>query len=436
MRGAPENYRPISITSVISKIMESIVRDAIVAHMVKNNLLTDHQHGFVPGRDCMTQLLLSLEDWTNMIENSEAFDVIYTDFAKAFDSVAHERLMVKLENIGVKGDLLKWIYSFLCGRTQCVKVNGIRSRWKKVLSGIPQGSVIGPLLFVIFINDMPEEVKFNVCKLFADDCKLYGRVSTLGENKMQFDLSNLENWSKNWQLPFNASKCKVMHFGRQNPKHSYHLNDHVLESMHSEKDLGVFIDDQLKFHVHTAAGAKKANQILGVVKKSYRTRDPTTMATLYKHMVRPHLEYGNTIWGPFYKDDIKTVEAIQRRATKLVNSLRDKPYEERLEALKLPSLVYRRKRGDMIQMYKIVNGLVRIDSNLLFTPAMISHTRGHSQKVFKSHAVKLARNNSFSQRVVSNWNRLPTNVIEAPSINTFKNRLDKFWEDIHYDTTV
>ena len=275
--------------------MESIVRDAIVAHMIKHKLITDEQHGFVPGRDCITQLLLCLEDWTSMLEKCEPFDVIYTDFAKAFDSVPHQRLLVKLESLGIKGDVLFWIKSFLSGRSQCGNVDGIRSGWKDVVSGIPQGSVIGPILFVIFTNDMPEEVKFNICRLFADDCKLYGMVAN--DNRMQFDLSNLEKWSEKWQLPFNASKCKVMHFGFQNERTDYH--NHQLETSHFEKDLGVIVDDEMKFHIHAAAATKKANQISGIIKKSYQTRDASTITMLYKAMVRPHLEYGNAIMGTF-----------------------------------------------------------------------------------------------------------------------------------------
>ena len=163
MKSLTENYRPISIT--------------IMAHMMKNNLITDNQHGFVPGHNCITQLLVCLDDWTSVMESSEEFDVIYMDFSKAFDSVAHERLLVKLQNNGIKGDLLQWIRSFLSGRPQCVNVNGILSDWKDVISGVPQGSIIGPILFVIFINDMPDEVKESVCKLFADNCKLYRNVS-------------------------------------------------------------------------------------------------------------------------------------------------------------------------------------------------------------------------------------------------------------------
>ena len=316
---------------------------------------------------------------------------------------------------------------------QCVNVDGAKSEWKNVLSGIPQGSVIGPLLFVIFINDMPESVKYNICKLFADDCKLYGTVNT--DNLLQFDLSMLEKWSTQWQLPFNATKCKVMHFGYHNTKHAYHLNNHQLEVASSQKDLGVIIDDNMKFHTHSSAAAKKANQILGVIKKSYRTRDAKTMTTLYKSMVRPHLEYGNAIWGPFYKGDIRIIEAIQRRATKLIPQLCDKPYEYRLRYLKLPSLAHRRRRGDMIQMYKIINRLVRIDSEKLFTPARSGVIRGHAQKVFKHHAIKLTRSNSFSQRVVNDWNGLPNEVVSASSLNTFKNRLDNHWSSTQFDVS-
>ena len=231
----PGNYRPVSLTSVISKIMESIVRDVILDHLVENNVLSDGQHGFVPGRDCMTQLLLCLEDWTSMIDAGHAFDVIYTDFAKAFDSVAHERLILKLEAVGITGDVLNWIRSFLMGRSQSVRVEGETSGWQKVLSGIPQGSVLGPLLFVIFINDMPDVVKENICKLFADDCKLYGIINSAIDQRLQKDLSNLENWSNVWDLPFNATKCKVMHFGRGNPHLVYTMNDCTLEVTTQER---------------------------------------------------------------------------------------------------------------------------------------------------------------------------------------------------------
>ena len=208
---------------------------------------------------------------------------------------------------------------------------------------------------------MPQVVKQNFCKLFADDSKLYGIKRKVGENSVQTDLSNMEQWSKMWQLPFNVSKCKVLHIGSQNKGDHYHLNGQELEVSTFEKDLGVNIDNELKFHVQSASATKKANQMLGVIKKSYMSRDAATITMLYKAMIRPHLEYGNAIWGPFYKGDIDLVEAVQHRVTKLIPHLRDKPYEERLRTLNLPSLVYRRQCGNIINMYKAMNGLVRRD---------------------------------------------------------------------------
>ena len=427
-RHLPENYRPVSITSVISKLMEQLIRDHILDFLTTNNVLCENQHGFIPKRNCMTQLLLCMEDWSKMIENNESFDIIYTDFSKAFDSVAHERLLVKLQNVGITGNLLNWIRSFLKNRWQRVRVKGYFSKWIKVLSGIPQGSVLGPLLFIIFINDLPNSIKESICRLFADDCKLYHSVISSDENTLQKDLDLLEEWSRIWQLPFNYDKCKVMHVGRNNTCNQYFMGGHKLKVTKEEKDLGVIIDSDFKFHRHSGSAIKRSNQILGLIKKSFATRDERTISNLYKSLVRPHLEYGNIIWGPFHQADIKLVEQVQRRATKLVSTIKDLPYEERLRALKLPSLAHRRKRNDMIQLYKIMNNLIQIDQRMLFEPARVASTRGHRFKIAKGGATKLVRRNAFSQRVINQWNNLPSEIVESPTLLTFKSKLDKYWE--------
>ena len=227
--------------------------------------------------------------------------------------------------------------------------------------------------------------------------------------------------------------------GSNNPCHSYRLNGHVLEEIDAEKDLGVMIDSSLKFHLQTAAATKKANQILGVIKRSYVTRDKNTMATLYTSMVRPHLEYGNVIWGPFYALDRKAVESVQRRATKVIPELKEEPYTEQLRALDIPSMEYRRSRGDMIICYKIFNGFVRMNADEMFRPVPSSGTRsatfGHHQRIMRQQAHSRARANSFSQRVIKDWNSLPIEVVEASSINDFKNKLDKYWQHRRFETS-
>ena len=207
------------MTSIICKIMESLVRDKLVEHMVTNNLFSDSQHGFVPLRDCMTNLLTCIEKWSEILEHGEAVDVIYTDFSKAFDSVPHQRLLLKVKNLGICGNVLGWIRAFLSNRYQCVRVDDDYSDWRPVKSGIPQGSVLGPILFVIFINDMPGIVE-NLCELFADDAKLFRSVDVRDEEKnksLQKDINALVDWSSKWQLPFNVGKCKCLHIGSTNP---------------------------------------------------------------------------------------------------------------------------------------------------------------------------------------------------------------------------
>ena len=267
------NYRPISLTSVIYKTLESLVRDELVKHMLQHELFAKNQHGFIPKRDCMTNLLSCIETWTRIIEEEESIDLIYTDFSKAFDSVPHQRLLQKIANIGIDGKVHKWVKSFLSGRKHRVSVESELSCWANVKSGIPQGSVLGPILFVIFINDMPNTIR-SFGQLFADDAKIFRNIKSPSDSDcLHEDIDKLTEWSIRWQLPFNESKCKSMHIGYKNEWRKYKMNDHLLEQVTEEKDLGVIIDNELKFHKYTAAIIKKANSILGLIKKSFVSLD-------------------------------------------------------------------------------------------------------------------------------------------------------------------
>ena len=314
-----------------------------------------------------------------------------------------------------------------------MKVENEFSAWAAVKSGIPQGSVLGPTLFVLFINDMPD-ICLSTCQLFADDAKVFRSVcQTDDEEKLQNDLNNLCQWSSIWQLPFNVGKCKTLHIGRNNKHHVYKMNGNKLEQVKEQKDLGVLIDDGLKFHKQTAAAIKKANSVLGAIKRSFAKHNNTTLPLLFTSLVRPHLEYGNVVWGPHYKGDMKAIERVQRRMTKLVPGLSDKIYEERLRHLRLPSLAYRRSRGDMIYTYKIITGKMDINKENFFKTSNL-RTRGHKLKICKQSAKKLHRVNTFSNRIVNEWNMLPSKVVQAESVNSFKNQLDKHWIGRIYET--
>ena len=288
----PGNYRPVSLTSVTCKVFESVIRDVLVDHMLNNKLYTDCQHGFRTHRSCITQLLQVMEDFSSLLDKGECIDTIYLDFKKAFDSVPHQRLLIKLQYYGITGKVLAWIRNFLQDRKQYVRVGDACSGSANVLSGIPQGSILGPILLTIFINDLPHNIE-SFCKIFADDTKIYNTPKN--HKTLQKDLDTLITWSDTWNLYFNTSKCKILHIGRDNPGNQYSMPhngvDTVLNKCINEKDLGVTFDENLKFDCHIHNVVNTANKMLGIIKQNFSNMDKHTLLNLYKGLVRPHLEH-------------------------------------------------------------------------------------------------------------------------------------------------
>ena len=269
--------------------------------METNNFFDKCQHGFRSNRSCVTQLLEVLNDFSKMVENGDCIDVIYLDFSKAFDTVPHQRLLSKLKAYGIQNNMLSWIESFLSERKQRVRVNTAYSDYAPVTSGIPQGSILGPLLFIIFINDLPKDTSCT-CKIFADDTKLYN--SDKNHSLLQRDLLSFLKWSEKWLLKFNKGKCSVLHMGKNNRKEKYYMDSNLteeLKTIESEKDVGVTFSTDLKFNLHINNVIKKSNQLTGLIKRSFTYIDKEMLLKLYKSMVRPHLEYANVVWHPFYK---------------------------------------------------------------------------------------------------------------------------------------
>ena len=438
----PSNYRPVSLTCVASKILEKFVRRAILQHLIKERVLSDAQHGFVPQKSCITNLLDTIDEWTDAIANNVAVDAIYTDFAKAFDTVPHKRLLMKLSCLGIDGNLLSWIESFLSNRSQRVRINNVRSSPKPVTSGIPQGTVFGPLLFVCFINDLPMSVQDSIVKMFADDTKLYRRISDPADcEDLQKDLDRLVSWSEEWQLSFNAKKCKVVHVGSaERPHFDYKMSAVILEESKGEKDLGVLVDDQLGFEDHIEQQVAKANRILGLIRRTYVHMDGSSMKLLFCALVRPHLEYGNVIWQPPVTERDKSrackIESVLRRATRMVPEWRHLAYEERLAKLDLPSMWYRQQRADVIEVWKFKNEYYNMENPILHWskddrqgPRPGTRNAAHGLKKLTAPNNNSVRRQFFSYRAVNRWNSLSDEVRSAPTMNTFKNRLDRAWVD-------
>ena len=379
------------------------------------------------GRSCVTQLLEVLDRWTEELDNKNKVDAIYLDFRKAFDIVPHQRLIKKLYAYGIRGEVIIWIEEFLKDRQQRVVLNGETSEWTNVTSGIPQGSVLGPVLFLLYINDLPDMVK-NIVKLFADDTKLYARVNTeYQRSSLQTDINNLVKWSETWQLQFNSSKCKHLHLGIESG-FTYHMEGKEIELVNEEKDLGVIVDNKLKFQTHIASSTKKANRVLGLIRRTFTNKDKETFLCLFKSLVRPHLEYCSAVWSVIHKKESIAIENVQRRATKILHNIRHLSYSERLLYLGLPSLQYRRMRADMIQVFKILNGIDSVESDNLFTSTSARNTRGNSRKLQKKHCRLDIRKYFFSQRIVNTWNSLPEDTVTATSVNIFKDKLNILWK--------
>jgi hypothetical protein len=429
----PDNYRPISLTCICCKILERIIKKQIVAHLDTNRLLCEAQHGFRAGRSCLTNLLYCFESWTENLDKRTPVDIIYFDFKKAFDSVPHKRLLHKISMYGITGRLYKWIEQFLTGRRQNVHISSSVSDWALVRSGVPQGSVLGPLLFLIYIDDLPSEVRSQIV-MFADDVKIWRPISTSDDVvSLQQDIDTMQLWADRWLLKFNASKCVSLQLRLRGTmgESRYQLNQTCLNNVPSQRDLGITIDCSLKPEIHCAKAANKAMSIMRRIKRTFNVITPEIFGKIYGTYVRPHLEYGVQVWHPWFKKDIALLSSVQRRCTKLVTGFYNLDFHTREKSLNLFPLPYRLLRGDLILAFRIIRlqdcGIQFED---LFTYATTSHLRGHPWKLQKCRSTSLLRRSFFSQRIVNFWNSLPEDVVSAQNLLSFKSRLDVHFLDL------
>jgi len=420
-RAAPANYRPISLTSILGKTLEHIICSHIMKHLDLHKLLSNNQHGFRRKRSCESQLIITIQDLALNTDSKYQTDAILLDFSKAFDKVPKERLLMKLQAQGIKGSTLTWIRDFLSGRSQQVAVDGCLSTSAPVLSGVPQGSVLGPLLFLAYINDLPDAVH-STARLFADDTLLYRKIESIADTQvLQSDLASLENWEHDWQMSFNPSKCEVIHITTKTPRNiiktTYHLHNQPLMISEAGKYLGIQITPKLSWNKHIDTTTKKANNTCAFLRRNIRSCSPAIKEKAYMTLVRPIIEYAAVVWDPHTKSKIDQIEMVQRRAARFVtnNYSRHSSVTAMLQKLQWDNLAQRRARAKVTMLYKITNSLVDIPASDILIPS----TRHPHQFITIQPRIDIYKYSYFPS-AIKLWNSLPPNFTTTESVDSFK----------------
>jgi len=404
-RNAPKNYRPVALTSHIVKVFEKVLVKNLTKHLENQNLMNDNQHGFRANRSCLSQLLSHYECVLNALESNENVDVIYLDFAKAFDKVDHGILMHKLKKVNVSGKVGVWINNFLTNRTQQVTVEGQLSSQSKVISGVPQGTVLGPLLFLILISDIDKDITASTVSSFADDTRVLKEIKT----RYQF--------RENSGVAF-----------------EYESNDGNKIAVKSHlRDLGVTISNNAGFESHIAQAVQKSRMKVGWILRTFKTRQLLPMMTLWKSLVLPLLDYCSQLWCPSKKGEVLSIESVQRSFTSKITEIEHLNYWERLEKLQLFSLERRRERYLIIYVWKMISNMV---PNIGLTTKHHPRT-GRTCEIKKIQTksmkrVQTIRESSIKVKGSKLFNLLPKGIrnLENVSVDVFKHRLDVYLKTV------
>lgn len=412
-----ENYRPVSITSSCCKLLEHILSSYIHKFLCERDLLSDSQHGFRQGLSTSTQLLLTVNDLLRVLDKSGQADIVFMDFSKAFDKVPHGKLLYKLESIGLPFFVLRWIQVYLMNRKQYVDVKNCFSNVSSVSSGVPQGSVLGPLLFLIYINDLASVTHADVSlRLFADDCVVFKQILSPDDHcSLQGAVSAIDGWCQKWGMDLNREKTVLMRITRKKiPSiYSYKLQDCVISEVQEYKYLGVTFTKNLKWSVHISNICASAMRKLYFLRRKLRRAPVSTKLLAYNTCVRSKLEYAAVIWDPHIKKDIMQLERVNRKAVRFIfgKYRREDSPSQLMESNKIHTLETRRKMSRIAFLYNCLSRKIKLKLPEYVKPLSTRTTRhSHQHSLEPIFAKTNSYQYSFFPRTIKDWNLLPTDL--------------------------
>ena len=421
------NYRPISLLCIISKVLERIIYNRIMNFTM--NTFTPFQFGFLPKRSTLQQLILFTERLLDGKNNKNDVDVIYMDFKKAFDSVSHNALLSKLQALGISGRLWAWLETYLKTRIQCVRIGNDYSDFCKVLSGVPQGSILGPLLFGIFINDLPSSVVHSIPYLYADDTKCLNAICSSADTvNLQSDLDRVSSWSLRWKLLFNENKFVHIRFSSTYSINTatYKINNREIDRRMHHKDLGIIYSYNLTWSEHYDHIIVKAYNTLGLLRRTFKINNIQAKKQLYISLVRSQLLYCSQIWRAQLIKDILKLERIQRRATKYILNNYDLSYKQRLQQLHMLPLMYTYELNDLMFFIKTLKSPSTHFDISKYIQFSNHNTRAASTHKLSHHrAISSCHHKSYFNRIIRLWNSMPVIDLSLSS-NTIKTQLTNY----------
>ena len=392
-------------------------------HLQKHNLLIDNQHGFRSGYSCQSQLISLTEDLLHAMDNHHQIDLILLDFTKAFDKVPHRRLLTKLSYYGIRDHIHAWIETWLTQRSQQVVIDGESSYVASVKSGVPQGTVLGPLMFLIYVNDIAVNI-LSPLRLFADDCLLYRVIKSKADaSHLQLDLDYLSQWAQSWQMKFNLNKCTVIRCTRSRSpaSHDYTLQGHLLETKTQSSYLGLTFHNTLTWSFHINNIVNRASKILNFLRRNLYKCSQEVKTAAYISLVRPLMEYASIVWDPHQITYINSLERIQRRAARWTTSdySRLSSVTAILQSLKWPTLELRRKVARLSFFHKIMYNLSPVHLPSYFCTTNKPTRYCHPLHIIIPFTSTSAYQASFFPRTIKDWNILPESLIEINNNNLF-----------------